>query len=132
MCASLIHLYVRLSISRSVAKLRSLMAKLGDSIADLTKTLNDSELTIQEHCDSLRQQVDIARETALESIHKASNTLKREIDAYERECLSSWSFVKESAEVTMADVSKRMRAFLAEQQEFLQSAQASGVTHRHS
>ena len=84
-----------------------------------------SELTITEHCDSLRQEVDIARETAIESIHKESNTLMREIDAYERECLSSWSSVKESTEVIMADMCKRMRAFLAEQQAFLQSAQAS-------
>ena len=83
----------------------------------------ESELTIEEHCDSLRQQVDIARETALDNIHKESNTLMTEIEAYERECLSSWRAAKESFEVE--DVSKRMRAFLAEQQAFLQSVKTS-------
>ena len=80
----------------------------------------ESELTIGEHWDSIRQQVDIARETALENIHKASNTLMSEIDAYERECLSSWTEAKESTEVNVKDVSKRMSAFLAEQQAYLQ------------
>ena len=70
-------------------KLRSLLAQIGDSTADLTKLLNDSELTIEEHCDSLRRQVDIAREIAIENIHKASSTLMTEIDEYERDCLSS-------------------------------------------
>ena len=82
-------------------------------------------MTIREHCDSIRQEIDLAREIALESIHKASNTLMTEIDAYERDCLSSWSSVKESTVVTMEDVSKRMRAFLVEQQAFLQRVQAS-------
>ena len=83
------------------------------------------ELAIGEHCDSLRLQVDIARETAIENIHKESNTLMAEIDAYERECLSSWAEAKESSERVLEDASKRMRAFIAEQQAYLQSAQAS-------
>ena len=112
--------------SYSIAmKLRSLLAQIGDSSADLVEILNISELTIREHCDSLRQQVDIARETALESIHKASNTLMVEIDAYELECLSSWTAAKESTECVVKDVSKRMRAFFGEQQAYLQSLQAS-------
>ena len=84
-----------------------------------------SEMTIREHCDSIRQQVDIVRETAIENIHKASNALMIEIDAYEHECISRWTAVKESTEQVVEDVSKRMRAFLAEQQAFLQSVQAS-------
>ena len=83
--------------------------------------LKESEMTIREHCDSIRHEVDIARETALENIHKASNTLMTEIEEYERECLSSWT----AAKVTVADVSKRMRAFLAEQQEHLQSVKVT-------
>ena len=82
-----------------------------------------SDLTIREHCDSLRQQVDIAREIAIESIHKASNKLMAEIDTYESACLSNWSAAKESAEVK--DVSKRMRAFIDEQHAFLEKVQAS-------
>ena len=83
----------------------------------------ESKLTIREHCDSIRQQVDIAREIALENIHKASNALMVEVDAYERECLSSWTAAKESTENVVEDVSKRMRAFaLAEQHAFLQSS----------
>ena len=98
------------------------MAQLGVSNADLNKMSRESELTVREHCDSLRQQVDIARETALESIHRASDTLMSDIDAYERECLSSWTAAsKESTDVTLED----MTAFLAEQQAFLQSVQAS-------
>ena len=85
----------------------------------------ESELTIGEHCDSLRQQVDIARETAIENIHTASNTLMVAVDAYERECLSSSRATKEFTEVTLEDVSKRLRVFLAEQQEHLQSVKAS-------
>ena len=112
-------------ISSSIAKLRSFLAKLEDSTAELTKVCIASEWRIREHCDSLRQQVDIARETALESIHKASNTLMSEIDAYERGCLSSWTEAKESTENSVKDVSKRMREFVAEQHAFLQSLQAS-------
>ena len=84
----------------------------------------ESELTIRENCDSIRQQVDIAREIALENIHKVSNALMVEVDAYERECLSNWTAAKESTENVVEDVSKRMRAFLAEQHAFLQSAKA--------
>ena len=98
----------------SIPKLRSLLARIGESTADLAQMLNGSELTIREHCDSIRQQVDIARETELEKIHKESNALMLEVDAYERGCLASWSAVKESTEVTVEDVSKRMREFLAE------------------
>ena len=62
-----------------------------------------------EHCDSI------------ENIHRESNTLMRKIDTYERDCLSSWAEAKESTEVTVEDVSKRMRASIAEQQAFLHS-----------
>ena len=82
-------------------------------------------MTIREHCDSIRHKVDLAREIALEKIHKESNALMTEIDTHERECLSSWTEAKESTEITVEDVSKRMRAFLAEQQAFLQSVHAS-------
>ena len=85
----------------------------------------EPELRIREHCDSLRQQVDIARETAIENIHKESNTLMTEIDAYAQECLSSWTAAKESTERVVKDVSKRMRAFLGEQHAYLQKLQAS-------
>ena len=105
--------------------MRSLLTQLGDSTAEFTKMSFEPELTIEEHCDSLRQQVDIARETAIDNIHKASNTLISEIDAYEHQCLSSWTADKESTERVAKDVNKRMRAFLAEQQAFLQSLQAS-------
>ena len=84
-----------------------------------------SELTIREHCDSIRNQVDMAREIAIENIHKASNALMTEIDAYESECLSSWSAAKEFTEVNVKDASKRMRAFLDEHNAFLQTVQAS-------
>ena len=80
-------------------------------------------LTINEHCDSLRQKVDIAREEAIENIRKSSNTLITRIDAYEKECLSGWTPVKESTKSLVEEVSKRMRAFIAEQQAFLQSVQ---------
>ena len=109
----------------SIPKLRSLLAQLGDSIADLAKMLKESEMTIGEHCNSLRQQVDLAREIAIENIHKASKASMTEIDAYECECLSHWTEAKESTEVTLEDVSKRMRAHLAEQHAFLQSVRAS-------
>ena len=106
-------------------KLRSLLLQIDDSSADMVKAFDLSEWRIREHCDSLRQQGDIARETALENIHKESNTLMTEIDAYEQECLSSLRATKESTERVVKDVSKRMRAFLAEQQEYLRSVQAS-------
>ena len=104
--------------------MREKLAQLGDSTAELIKMSSESELTIREHCDSIRLEVDIARETALEDIHKASNTLLTEIDAYEHECLSSLTTAKETTEVNdVKDVSKRMRAFLAQQQAFLQTVQ---------
>ena len=108
------------SFLSSIAKLRSLLAQLGDSTAHLTKMLNDSE-----HCDSIRQQVDIAREIAIEHIHKASNALMTEIHTHERECLSGWKEAKASTEVTVEDVSKRMNAFVAEKQKCLRGAEAS-------
>ena len=112
-------------ISSSIAnKLRSLLAQL-DSSAEQDNLLSVSEWTIREHCDSLRQQVDIARETALESIHKASHTLIIEIDAYEQECLSRWTAAKESIEDAVKNLSERMREFVAKQHAFLQSQQAS-------
>ena len=114
---------------RSIAKLKSLLTLIGDSTADLRKMLNDSDLTIGDHCDSLRQQVDIAREIALENIHKASNALMAKIDAYEQECLSGWKGVKESTEQVVEDVSERMRAFLAEQHVYLKNVQASVTTY---
>ena len=104
----------------SIPKLRSLLARIGESAADLANMLNESESTIRDHCDSIRLQVDIARETALEKIHKESNALLAEMDAYESACLSSWSTAKKSTQNVVASVSKRMSAFLAEQQEYLQ------------
>ena len=94
--------------------------QIGDSTSDLTKMSIESELTIREHCDSVRQQVDIAREIAIENLHKASNTLMTEIDAYERECLSSWRAAKESTQNVIESVRKRMRAFQSEQRAYLQ------------
>ena len=110
-----------ISFFSSLLKLRSLLAQIGDSTSHLTKMSFESELTIQEHCDLLRQQVDIAREIAIENLHKASNALMLEIDAYGHDCLSGWTSVKESTENTVEDVSKRMRGFLAEQHAYLQS-----------
>ena len=105
--------------------MRSLLVQLGDSASDLAAMCIESELTIREHCDSLRLKVDIAREIVIENINKDSNTLMSEIDTYERDCLSSWAEAKESTEVTVEDVSKRMRAFLAEQHAYLQSVKSS-------
>ena len=105
--------------------MRSRLGQIGDSASELTKLSVGSELTIREHCDSIRQQLDIAREIAIVNFHKASNKLMVEIDAYERKCLSDWTTAKESAEVTVKDVSMRMRAFLDEQLAFLQTVQAS-------
>ena len=124
LCTYLIY-FLRLTISSSIEKLQSILKQIGDSTADLANTLNKSEWIIREHCDSQRLQVDISRETAIENIHAASNKLMSEIDAYERECLSGWTTVRDSTEVIVDDVSKRMRAFIAEQQAFLQSLQAS-------
>ena len=64
----------------------------------------ESELTICEHFDSLRQHVDIARETELDNIHTT---------------------VRSSNELIAKDVSKRVRAFLDEQHALLQRIQAS-------
>ena len=83
----------------------------------------DSKFIIREHCDSVRYEVDIAREIAIENIHRESNTLMREIDAYEGKCLSGWKTVKESTEKFVEDASKPMRAFLADQYAFLHSVQ---------
>ena len=108
--------------------MRTSLTQLGDSTSELTKMSIESELTIREHCDSVRRQVDIARELAIESIHKESNALMTEIDAYERECCSGWQAVEESTkEAVVEDVSKRARAFLAKQQSLLQSLSASDV-----
>ena len=82
-------------LSSSIAKCISLLAQIGDSTSDLSTMFIESEWTIREHCDSLRQRVDIARVTAIENIHKASNTLMVDIDAYEHNCLSGWTTVKE-------------------------------------
>ena len=122
-------------ISSSLAKLKSLVAQIGDSTGELTEMPFESELKIREHCDSLRRDVDIARETALGNIHKASNTLMSEIDAYERECLSGWRAAKVTTNHVVEDVSKRMRAFLAQQHAYLKSVQVSHtvditVSHR--
>ena len=116
---------VYLCVCRSTAKLRSLLAQIGASAVDLAKMFNNSELTIQEHCDSIRLQVDIAREIAIENIHKASKALMTEIDTYERDCLSSWAAAKESAEATVENVSKRMSAFVTEKQKCLRSLEGS-------
>ena len=123
LCANLF-IYVS-SLSSSIAKLRSLLTKIGESTDEINKMSIESELTIREHFDSLRLQVDIARETALENIHNTSNTLMTEIEAYERECLSGWTSVRGPTDNIAKDVSKRMRAFLDEQHAFLQRVQAS-------
>ena len=69
--------------------------------------------------------MNIVCQRALEDIFKASNTLMKEIDTYERECMSSWADAKESNKNVVEDVSKRMKAFLDEQQAYLQTVQAS-------
>ena len=112
-------------ISSSIAKLRSVLAQIGYSTADLAKMSIESELTIREHCDSIRQQVDIARETAIENFFNASQVLMEELDAYERDCLSNWTATKESNVIEIKDVNKRMSEFLAEQQAYLKNVQAS-------
>ena len=114
-----------MAISSSVTKFRSLLTKISDSNTELTKMPIESEWKIRDHCDSLRQNVDIAREIAIENLHKAANTLMSEIDAYKRKCLSSWRATKEFIEYVVEDASKRMSPFLAEQHAFLQSVQAS-------
>ena len=81
-------------------------------------------MIIRDHCDSLRHKVDIARETAIESIHKASNKLMAKIETFENKCLSSLA-AKDSTVRVVEDVSARMRALLREQHAFLQIVQAS-------
>ena len=53
-----------------------------------------------------------ACEIAIQNIHKASNKLISEIDTYERECLSGWRATKESIDVDVEDLNKRLRAYL--------------------
>ena len=119
--------FVWLCICRSVGNFITRLVQISDSTDELTKMPLESERTIREHCDSIRHKVDIARETAIENIHKASNALMTDIDAYENECLSGWRAVKASTEHVVEKVTKRMKTFIVEQQEYLQSVQASGL-----
>ena len=103
--------------------MRSKLEQMGRTTAKLTKICNWSELTIRVRCDTLRDEVERARRTAIENIHKASKTLMTEIDTCERDCLSTWTAVKESTKNVVQDVSKRMKTFIAEQHAFLQRVQ---------
>ena len=105
------------------------MAHISDSSAELVKTFDVSEREISEHCESLRLQVNIARKTVLpeDCIHNESNTLMNKIEPYEHECMSAWRAIKDSTKVVVEDLSKRIRAFVAEQHAFLESGQASGT-----
>ena len=68
---------------KDLLKLR--LAELEESVAELNKMYSEADLTIREHCDSLRQQVNMAREAAIEKIDKASDTSMNKIHANERE-----------------------------------------------
>ena len=81
--------------------------QLVDSTAKLTEMSIDSKLTIREHCDSLRNKVDIPREIT---------TLMPETDGYERVCLSSLAKPEESTEQVVKQRADLQRVQLSDEE----------------
>lgn len=65
------------------------LGKINIGIYDIENSLSQSEQTIKERCCSLRNEIDILTETALQSIQNQREELLKKVIAYEQECLEN-------------------------------------------
>jgi hypothetical protein len=75
----------------SVEKLRSKLAKVTETCADLRDYFTNGTAEAREHCDELRSQVQLQTDILLEQVHRHNQRMLAEIDEYEKQCFSSFN-----------------------------------------
>lgn len=71
---------------QSYEKFDNLLETLNADLKELNAKLNSPEQNIRDHCDALRNQIDIATETLIENINKFREQYINEINSYEEMC----------------------------------------------
>ena len=66
--------------------LDSLVTNLNNDLNELTSKIEYPDIKIREHCDKIRNQIDLATETLLEKISKFREKFIDEINRYEQDC----------------------------------------------
>ena len=77
--------------NQSVEQLKALLNALAESADTLARTKRHAQDTIREHCDTVRNEVQIQAELLVESVHKQRAAVMAEIETYELECLAKVS-----------------------------------------
>jgi len=69
--------------------LDSLVTNLNSDLNELTSKIEYPDIKIREHCDKIRNQIDLATETLLEKISKFREKFIDEINRYEQDCVKN-------------------------------------------
>ncbi len=66
-----------------------MLSKLEKNLTDLQVKINNPETKIREHCEKIRNQIDLNTEILIEKINTYRDQLFNEIETYEKECINN-------------------------------------------
>jgi hypothetical protein len=81
---------IRLFRCQSFESLDKLLEEIQTNMVDIESKLNSPNHKIREHCEKIKNQIDITTEMLIEKLNKYRQDLLAEVNAYEEECLKQF------------------------------------------
>ena len=105
--------------SKYMAEFKKSLNLLTDRIESLQSNLDNGALAIHEHCSKLRRDVQLNTELHIEKIKDNNEKLIKEINDYEKECVSKYevNIVKDTNSIE--NLINELRTFTAEKRKYL-------------
>ena len=106
--------------SETNVELEILLRKIGASATEMADMFEESETRVGKHCEFIRQDIEIAKESAIAQLEIESINLVKEVNKYEQECYESLAALKEANQAMADDMAKQVDAFIEEKTKYLQ------------
>jgi hypothetical protein len=95
---------------KAYENLRTKLEQISSELNELEESLNNSQYKIKEHCDYLRNDIQVATESAIDLINQHSKELLEQVDKYEKTCRENF--------ISNEKVTSSMSTFLDENKKF--------------
>ena len=106
--------------SNSVERLKSLLGDIKETRTSLAFKFNRPAEQIREHCDSVRNELQIKLESHLEYVHSLHSQMMRQLELYEQDCSANTSALFDKNRMCAEETCRAVDSFVAEQHDYLQ------------
>lgn len=113
---------IGVSRGKIVEELMAKLEELINGLNDIQNSYDRSECRIIQHCDSIKNQIDLATETAIQNIQNQRETLLEKVNQHQKECLEN--LVHESS------AKSKLEKSLKEKKDFYENWQIKFEQHK--